>query len=394
MPKVRQDIAVIAGIPHTPKDRGPHCDMHVVNVEYGSRLLYLVRDVQLVQREARKVIPMAHSVQPGTAEDALEWIAAGSPSLYDPEKDNPLSQIEGLADSKAQSAMEALDGDTSGFESYAPVAMVVDRTNQAGSDMYGLQQVAESARVVADAVENGTVEELAALVDAARGADPGVAAHLVQGLRVASSRASIRSSRAASRAATQLVVDQREASRRARGGSKAAQREGFVPSDSSAKTSMPSPFRSSVVAGGGSVDAATTTPAPTALVAPSPSTTTDNQAPDRVVDAPEPVEVKDEPAQEPATTATVPGVREDIYQAIIACDSPDKIVVLYDSTWTQKEVDFARQTATELTAILSEAAHEQIRACFTRSQVAALWETWWPDDLVEFAREFMTKLPA
>ena len=88
------------------------------------------------------------------------------------------------------------------------------------------------------------------------------------------------------------------------------------------------------------------------------------------------------------------GVREDIYRSIIACDSPDKIVALYDSTWTQKEVDFARQTATELTAMLSEAAREQIRACFTRSQVAALWETWWPDELVEFAREFMTKLPA
>ena len=360
--------------------------------------------MQLVQREARKVIPMAHSVQPGTAEDALEWIAAGSPSLYDPKKDNPLSQIEGLADSKAQSAMEALDGDTSGFESFAPVAMVVDRTNQADSDMYGLQRVAESARVVADAVESGTVEELAALVDAARGSDPGAVAQMVQGLRVASSRATIRSSRAASRAATQLVVDQREASRRARGGSKAAQREGFVPSDASATAPVPSPFRSSVVAGGGSVEGSGSQPAPTpspapAAPAPTPTPTaasTDAPAPAAPAStstAAQPQGEKDEPATA-SSSSTVSGVREDIYQAIIACDSPDKIVALYDSTWTQKEVDFARQTATELTAMLSEAAREQIRACFTRSQVAALWETWWPDELVEFAREFMTKLPA
>ncbi len=371
MPKVRHDIAVIAGIPHTPKDRGPHCDMHIVNVEYGTGLLYIARDITHVQREAKKIIPMSHSAQPGSAEDAMAWVDQGMPKLSTPGA-NPLSQLEGMADTTAQAAMNAMDGDTSKFESLPVVGDIVSGTNQS-EDSKRAHYLSDLASVLSRAVEMGLDREIVQWAGVLANVPDDQRAQLVQGLSVASARAGVRSSRLRTRASTDEDAARREDKRAAKAQSVAAQRETV---DKATSTGALEQF-------GKQVTAAQSNPAPAAPKAPALFSTsagiaaTANQA---------------GPSDPVNGDAPVAGVRPSVRARIESQTTPQAIASLYDASWSTQEEALARERMSDLSAALIDSARSMIDAAGSADAIAALWEPWWPDDLVSYAQSRMARL--
>ena len=371
MPKVRHDIAVIAGIPHTPKDRGPHCDMHIVNVEYGTGLLYIARDITHVQREAKKIIPMSHSAQPGSAEDAMAWVDQGMPKLSTPGA-NPLSQLEGMADTTAQAAMNAMDGDTSKFESLPVVGDIVSGTNQS-EDSKRVHYLSDLASVLSRAVEMGLDREIVQWAGVLANVPDDQRAQLVQGLSVASARAGVRSSRLRTRASTDEDAARREDKRAAKAQSVAAQRETV---DKATSTGALEQF-------GKQVAAAQSTPAPAAPKAPALfstsagiATTANQTGPSDPVNG----------------DAPVAGVRPSVRARIESQTTPQAIASLYDASWSTQEEALARERMSDLSAALIDSARSLIDAAGSADAIAALWEPWWPDDLVSYAQSRMARL--
>lgn len=371
MPKVRHDIAVIAGIPHTPKDRGPHCDMHIVNVEYGTGLLYIARDITHVQRESKKVIPMSHSAQPGTAEDAMAWVDQGMPPLSTPGA-NPLSQLEGMADTTAQAAMNAMDGDTSKFESLPVVGDIVSGTNQS-EDSERVHYLSDLASVLSRAVEMGLDREIVQWAGVLANTPEDQRAQLVQGLSVASARAGVRSSRLRTRASTDEDAARREDKRAAKAQSVAAQRETV---DQATSSNALEQF-------GQQVTAAQSTPAPTAPQAPALfSTSTGITAEANQVGPSDPVN----------GDAPVAGVRPSVRARIEAQTTPQDIAALYESSWSTQEEALARERMSDLSTALIDSARSLIDAAPTADAITALWEPWWPEDLVSYAQSRMARM--
>ena len=369
MPKVRHDIAVIAGIPHTPKDRGPHCDMHIVNVEYGTGLLYIARDITHVQREAKKIIPMSHSAQPGSADDAMAWVEQGMPALSQPGA-NPLSQLEGMADTTAQAAMNAMDGDTSKFESLPVVGDIVDGTNQS-EDSKRVHYLSDVASVLSRAVEMGLDREIVQWAGVLATVPDDQRSQLVQGLSVASARAGVRSSRLRTRASTDEDAARREDKRAAKAQSVAAQRETV---DKATSTGALEQFGKAVTA------AQTTDSAPKAPALFSTSAgiaaTADQTGPSDPVNG----------------DAPVAGVRPSVRARIESQTTPQAIAALYDASWSTQEEALARERMSDLSAALIDSARSLIDAAGSADAIAALWEPWWPDDLVSYAQSRMARM--
>lgn len=371
MPKVRHDIAVIAGIPHTPKDRGPHCDMHIVNVEYGTGLLYIARDITHVQREAKKIIPMSHSAQPGSAEDAMAWVDQGMPKLSTPGA-NPLSQLEGMADTTAQAAMNAMDGDTSKFESLPVVGDIVSGTNQS-EDSKRVHYLSDLASVLSRAVEMGLDREIVQWAGVLANVPDDQRAQLVQGLSVASARAGVRSSRLRTRASTDEDAARREDKRAAKAQSVAAQRETV---DKATSTGALEQF-------GKQVAAAQSNPAPAAPKAPALFSTSAGIAATANQTGP----------SDPVNgDAPVAGVRPSVRARIESQTTPQAIAALYDASWSTQEEALARERMSDLSAALIDSARSLIDAAGSADAIAALWEPWWPDDLVSYAQSRMARL--
>ena len=371
MPKVRHDIAVIAGIPHTPKDRGPHCDMHIVNVEYGTGLLYIARDITHVQREAKKIIPMSHSAQPGSAEDAMAWVDQGMPPLSTPGA-NPLSQLEGMADTTAQAAMNAMDGDTSKFEGLPVVGDIVYGTNQS-EDSKRVHYLSDLASVLSRAVEMGLDREIVQWAGVLANVPDDQRAQLVQGLSVASARAGVRSSRLRTRASTDEDAARREDKRAAKAQSVAAQRETV---DKATSTGALEQF-------GKQVAAAQSNPAPAAPKAPALFSTSAGIAATANQTGP----------SDPVNgDAPVAGVRPSVRARIESQTTPQAIAALYDASWSTQEEALARERMSDLSAALIDSARSLIDAAGSADAIAALWEPWWPDDLVSYAQSRMARL--
>lgn len=75
MPKVDPSIGVIASIPHTPKDRGIHCDMYPVNLAKGKYLIELAMAVRAANTaDERKSLPFPPIVQTYTGAEAVEMV--------------------------------------------------------------------------------------------------------------------------------------------------------------------------------------------------------------------------------------------------------------------------------------------------------------------------------
>lgn len=371
MPKVRHDIAVIAGIPHTPKDRGPHCDMHIVNVEYGTGLLYIARDITHVQREAKKIIPMSHSAQPGSAEDAMAWVDQGMPPLSQPGA-NPLSQLEGMADTTAQAAMNAMDGDTSKFEGLPVVGDIVSGTNQS-EDSERVHYLSDLASVLSRAVEMGLDREIVQWAGVLANVPDDQRSQLVQGLSVASARAGVRSSRLRTRASTDEDAARREDKRAAKAQSVAAQRETV---DKATSTGALEQF-------GKQVTAAQSNPAPAAPKAPALFSTSAGIAATANQTGP----------SDPVNgDAPVAGVRPSVRARIESQTTPQAIAALYDASWSTQEEALARERMSDLSAALIDSARSLIDAAGSADAIAALWEPWWPDDLVSYAQSRMSRL--
>lgn len=371
MPQVRQDIAVIAGIPHTPKDRGPHCDMHIVNVEYGTGLLYIARDITHVQREAKKVIPMSHSAQPGSAEDAMAWVEQGMPPLSQPGA-NPLSQLEGMADSTAQDALNAMDGDTSKFESLPVVGDIVSGTNQS-EDSERVHYLADLASVLSRAVENGMGREIVQWAGVLSQVPNDQRSLVAQGLSVASARAGVRSSRLRTRQSTNEDAARREDKRAAKAQSVAASR-GAV--DAATASSALETF------GTNAVKTATAAATPVAPKAPALFSTSAGIAA---------TATQAGPADPVNGDSPVAGIRPSVRARIDMQTTPQDIAGLYDSSWSAQEEAYARERMSDLSAALIDSARSLIDAAGSADAIAGLWEPWWPEDLVAYAQSRMAR---
>lgn len=371
MPQVRQDIAVIAGIPHTPKDRGPHCDMHIVNVEYGTGLLYIARDITHVQREAKKVIPMSHSAQPGSAEDAMAWVEQGMPSLSTPGA-NPLAQLEGMADSTAQAALNAMDGDTSKFESLPVVGDIVSGTNQS-EDSERVHYLADLASVLSRAVENGMGREIVQWAGVLSQVPNDQRSLVAQGLSVASARAGVRSSRLRTRQSTNEDAARREDKRAAKAQSVAASR-GAV--DAASASAALESF------GTNAVKTATGAATPSAPKAPALFSTSAGIAA---------TATQAGPADPVNGDSPVAGIRPSVRARIDMQATPQDIASLYDASWSAQEEAYARERMSDLSAALIDSARSLIDAAGSADAIAGLWEPWWPEDLVAYAQSRMAR---
>ena len=342
MPEVRKDIAVIAGIPHTPKDRGPHCDMHIINVTYGTQLLYLARDIAHVQSKARNIIPMSHSAQPGNADEAMAWVDQGMPSLATPGA-NPLAQLEGLADESAQAALDAMDGDIGRYADEPVVGeYLVGPITAEGADADRLSFLSDVAGVASKALRSGTLNNLLTflteLSKSSAVGDPKAA----DALAAISSSASIRASRARTRTETATAREDRDKAREVK-----AARQGVVSAAVSATTQPAQPAQ------------------------PAPESGEQNG--------------QDEPR--------VNGIRQSVRDAISFASDPESVAGLYDPSWSEQEVELARNHMAELTSALVDAVRAQIDAQRDRDGIAALWEQWWPQELVDYASQRMDMLP-
>lgn len=81
MPQVRGDIGVVASIPHTPKDRGIHCDIYPVNLQPGVALIQLAMAVRdATSSRARRAIALTPNVMDVVADQALAAVQAGLPA--------------------------------------------------------------------------------------------------------------------------------------------------------------------------------------------------------------------------------------------------------------------------------------------------------------------------
>lgn len=375
MPAVRIDIAVIAGIPHTPKDRGPHCDMHIVNVEYGTQLLYLARDIAHVQSKAKQVIPMSHSAQPGNADEAMEWVTSGMPSLSTPGA-NPLSQLEGLASESAQAALDAMDGDVGRYAQTAVAGEIVSLMSSAGSDSARLQYLSELASVLAGAARAGVAGELAGLASALGNVDPEGITSLAVALDAVSASAGIRASRAKTRDETNQAEAEAEKSREVK-----AQRASAVSAAAAAAV------------GGATPPPPVSGQAPAAI----PAAPTFGQVPSFSGDAdsaPAPA-VQTETVEKPVSRdePRIAGVRESVRQAIYAAYDPEDVAGLYEPDWSEEEVAVAREHMDQLSAALADAVRSQIDGALSREAITNLWESWWPQELVDYAARRIEQLP-
>lgn len=79
--------------------------------------------------------------------------------------------------------------------------------------------------------------------------------------------------------------------------------------------------------------------------------------------------------------------------AINFASDPDDVSALYDTSWSEEEVELARTHIAELTSALVDAARSQIDAQTSRDGITALWEPWWPQELVDYASQRMGMLP-
>lgn len=78
MPQVDQSIGVVASIPHTPKDRGIHCDMIPVNLQPGVNLIKLAMAVRdATSSRARRAIAMDPIVMDVVADEAMQAVLNG-----------------------------------------------------------------------------------------------------------------------------------------------------------------------------------------------------------------------------------------------------------------------------------------------------------------------------
>lgn len=78
MPEVDPNLGVVASVPHTPKDRGIHCDLYPVNLTQGKYLLELAMAVREAgAARSRHGYRYSPSVQEYTADEALERMIAG-----------------------------------------------------------------------------------------------------------------------------------------------------------------------------------------------------------------------------------------------------------------------------------------------------------------------------
>lgn len=359
MPEVRKDIAVIAGIPHTPKDRGPHCDMHIINVTYGTQLLYLARDIAHVQSKARNIIPMSHSTQPGNADEAMAWVDQGMPSLATPGS-NPLAQLEGLADESAQAALDAMDGDIGRYAGDPVVGeYLVGPITAEGADADRLSFLSDVAGVASKALRSGTLNNLLTFFTALSESSAVGDAKAPDALAAISSSASIRASRARTRTETASARADRDQAREVK-----AARQGAVSAAATA-TTQTAPAQPAQPAA---------QPAQPAQPAPEPAQPTAEQ-----------VAEQDEPR--------VNGIRQSVRDAISFASDPESVAGLYDPSWSEQEVELARSHMAELTSALVDAVRSQIDAQRDRDGIAALWEQWWPQELVDYASQRMDMLP-
>lgn len=377
MPKLRTDIAVIASIPHTPKDRGAHCDIYIVNVEYGTKLLYLSRDISQVQHTAKKLVPMALSQQPDNAEAAMEWADAGFAPLATPGA-NPLAGLENVADDRAQKAVEAMDGDVTPLLDTPGVGELARlTTGETDGTAHELAYVSDLSSVLMRACEDGRLDELADIIGKVKqvSGDPNIAT----ALRVLSSRAGIRASRAATREDTAQAVAARQKSREARAAQESVAVPGGVPD-----TPAPAPDKAPAVATPQSPFIAVGQANP-----PAPRTPQPGSAPvSPFIPKSEPqVDVSDEPDKD--------GIRPHVRRGVMAARTPIEIGDVYvkdGGDWSDREMEFANERAQEILGTLCDSARMRIDAASSGAEIGNLWEEWWTPELVEYARQRINRL--
>lgn len=81
MPDVDKHLAVVVSAPHTPKDRGIHCDLFPISLTPGKQLIDLALAVREVNSaEVRNSIAQSPITQTFTADDAIAMVRSGQVS--------------------------------------------------------------------------------------------------------------------------------------------------------------------------------------------------------------------------------------------------------------------------------------------------------------------------
>lgn len=115
MPPVDQNIAVVASIPHTPRDRGIHCDMVPINLQPGVAMINLAMAVREANSsKSRRAIALDPMVMECVASDAVAAVREGLPPVEAiPAQSMAVSdaRVEAATASVQVSAPEGLDMD-------------------------------------------------------------------------------------------------------------------------------------------------------------------------------------------------------------------------------------------------------------------------------------------